>query len=116
MSALRRTARSGGHSLPAKPFDVPHARVSRSLVGLAAVVVLLAGAAVLAQMRLTEQQISGTQRVLASLDAEALELDKHWAEGAVPAKMLAAERDHIDDEKAQQQAQLAQLKASAEHG
>ena len=116
MSASHHSPRSKAQSFSAEPFDIPHSRVSGSLLSLSAGALLLSGGAFFLQQNLIGRQMAGTERVLLSLDAESKELDASWAEGAIPAKMLTAENQHIDEEKEQQRSQLAQLKKSSDHG
>jgi hypothetical protein len=92
------------------------ARVGRLLAGLVVLTVVMAGAAYFVQSGLTGRQIDGVKRVLASFDAESAELEKHWSLGEVPAEMVQAEQEHIDDETQQQQSQLSQLEQSAANG
>jgi hypothetical protein len=96
------------------PFDVPHALVLRSTIGLVILTLLLAGIAWRTQEGLTDRQIAGAQRVLQSLGAETRVLEEQWRKGALPAKTLQAEQEHIQEETAQQTAQLADLRTS--HG
>ena len=116
MPASKKLARSDTKSFSARPFNIPFSRVSRTLGALVVVVAILCGGAFLLLESITDRQIAGTERVLMSLDAEARELKKYWGQGSIPARMLQAELDHIDDEKSQQQAQLALLKKSSNHG
>src|SRR4051812_32370119 len=99
-----------------KRFNVPHPLVSRTLSGLVVVVVVLVAAAWFVETRLTDRQIAGTQRVLQSLHAESGVLEERWRNGELPAVMLRAEQEHIEDEQKQQQAQLADLQKSSTNG
>jgi hypothetical protein len=96
------------------PFEVPHALVRRSTIGLVFLTLLLAGIGWRTQEGLTGRQIAGAQRVLHSLHAETTVLDEQWRKGALPAKALKAEQEHIEEETEQQNAQLAGLRMS--HG
>ena len=116
MRMFRKLEGTSRQSFSAAHFDIPHSHVSRTLVVLAGSVAVLTGGAFLVQMRLTDRQIEGAERVRGSLDAEVRELDQHWRRGEVPAKTMQAENDHISDERAQQEAQLSELKKSADHG
>ena len=105
--------RSHSHRTDARSQLHATARVGRLLSGLVVLTALMAGAAYFVQSGLTGRQIDGAKRVLTSLDAESEEFEKHWSLGEVPAKMLQAEQEHIDDESQQQQSQLSQLERSA---
>jgi hypothetical protein len=80
---------------------------------LAAVSLLFSILAYVSGQSLSERQIEGTVRALTSLRSEASLLEKKRED--IPATLLAAERQHIDEEVSQQSEELATLREDA-HG
>jgi len=97
-------------------FDVPAALVERITLALVVVGALLSGLAWLFEAGSSDRQIAGVQRVIASLAAEARVLQQQWQSGKLPALTLQAETEHIEDERDQQETQLAELTKGARGG
>jgi hypothetical protein len=91
----------------------PALRVTGALVSVAVVLSILA---YLAGQQLTDAQIKGAERVLSSLNAEKTVLEEKWKDGDVPAALLNAEEEHIDEEASQQSQELSQLKHESANG
>jgi len=98
-----------GEAFAWKAFQVPPELVERATLVLVAMAVLLSGLAWLFEAGAGDRQIAGVQRAIASLEAEASVLQREWQDGALPARTLQAEAEHIADERDQQQSQLAEL-------